>query len=57
VCRERGEIPAFKGLYALESIVTVQLLRRMLSLACSFAAEWFELRAIYQNKLCGKVIR
>ena len=45
------------GLLALPSWVTAPLLAFWVQEARDFAAEWVELRPLYQNKLCGRCLR
>ena len=45
------------GLLALPGWVTAPVLAQLLQEARDFAAEWVELRALHQNKLCGRCLR
>ena len=45
------------GLLALPGWVTAPVLAQWLQEARDFAAEWVELRALHQNKLCGRCLR
>ena len=55
--REEGRKPEANGAFALDASVGPQRLRAILAAACDFAAEWAELRSVFQSRLYGCVLR
>lgn len=55
--REEGRKPEANGAFALDPAVGLQRLRAILAAACDFAAEWAELRSVFQSRLYGCVLR
>lgn len=55
--REEGRKPEANGAFALDPAVGPQRLQAILAAACDFAAEWAELRSVFQSRLYGCVLR